>query len=283
MSAGRPPEFIGTPLTEGSPRPCGLCGETRRLTRTHVPPRTAGNTSRVGRAPDLLTAEGVRRPGRWNGGGLWVRGLCEDCNQLAGRRYDEAYGDFSRALEAVARARNAGFQLPPSDAPHVLLAPGLVSRCILIGMFAIHPRLRQIFPILAEDLRNEEPTLRWPESVQLRVGQHHGSRALLASGIFMARVLGHRTQHFTFSDVVFAPLVWSLVPDVKEAQPVDQLADASDWPNYSPERTRVDLRNIARHLPPFVHPAFSGTRDQWIELMGEAGTDAAAVILHGRR
>lgn len=219
MSAGRPPEFIGTPLAEGSPRPCGLCGETRRLTRTHVPPRTAGNTSRVERAPDLLTAAGVRRPGRWNRGGLWVRGLCEDCNQLAGRRYDEAYGDFSRALEAVARARNAGSLLPPSDAPHVLLAPGLVSRCILIGMFAIHPRLRQIFPILAENLRNEEPTLRWPESVQLRVGQHQGSRALLASGIFMARVLGHRTQHFTFSDVVFAPLVWSLVPESRKHSP----------------------------------------------------------------
>ena len=283
MSAGRPPEFIGTPLTEGSPRPCGLCGDTRRLTKTHVPPRTAGNTSTVERAPDLLTPAGLRRPGRWNRGGLWVRGLCEDCNQLAGRRYDEAYGDFARALEAAARARHRGLQLPPSDAPHVRLAPGLVSRCILIGMFTIHPRLRQIFPILAKDLRNEEPTLRWPESVQLRVGQYHGPRALLASGIFMARVLGHRTQHFTFGDVVFAPLVWSLVPDVAEAQPVDQLADASEWPNYSSERTRVDLRHIVRRFPTFLHPALSGTRDQWIELMGEAGTDAEAVILHGRR
>jgi hypothetical protein len=118
---------------------------------------------------------------------------------------------------------------------------------------------------------------------QLRVGQHHGPRALLASGIFMARVLGHRTQDFTFSDVVFAPLVWSLVPDDKEAQPVDQLADASEWPNYSSERTRVDLRHIVRRFPTFLHHAFSGTRDQWIELMGEAGTDTEAVILHGRR
>lgn len=283
MSAGRPPEIIGTPLAAGSPRPCGLCGDTRKLTKTHVPPRTAGNTSTVERASDLLTPEGRRRPGRWNRGGLWVRGLCEDCNQLAGRRYDEAYGDFARALGIAARARNRGFQFPSSHAPFVRLAPGLVSRCILIGMFAIHPRLRQIFPILADDLRAEEPTLRWPDSVHLRVGQHHESRALLTSGIFMARVLGHRTQHFTFSDIAFAPLVWSLVPDVKEAQPVDQLADASEWPNYSSERTRVDLRHIVRRFPPFLHPAFQATRDQWIELMGEAGTDAEAVILHGRR
>jgi len=75
----------------------------------------------------------------------------------------------------------------------------------------------------------------------------------------MARVLGHRTQHFTFTDVVFPPLVWSLVPDANEPQPIE-LTDASEWPRYSAERTRVDLRNIVRHLPAFRHPAFSSTR-----------------------
>lgn len=175
----------------------------RRMTRTHVPPQTAGNTHVVQRAADVIT-EGVRRPGRWSVGGLWVRGLCEACNQLAGRPYDQAYGDFARALNSAAAARSAGLLTRRSDAPPIRLAPGLVSRSILIGMFAIHPRLRQIFPAVAEDLRMEAPALRWPSAVSLRVGRYQRRRALLTSGIFMARVLGHRTQHFTLSDVVSA-------------------------------------------------------------------------------
>lgn len=282
LSSGSPHDVLGTTLASKSPRPCGLCGETRKMTKTHVPPQTAGNTGTVERAADLVTQEGVRRPGRWNRGGLWVRGLCNACNQLAGRRYDQAYGDFARALTSANSAQARGLSVPTSHAPPVRLAPGLVSRCILIGMFAMHPRLRHIFPALADDLRTEEPALRWPQGVKLRVGQHHNGRALLASGVFMARVLGHRTQHFTFTDVVFPPLIWSLVPDVNQPQPIDQLADASEWPYYGPDRTRVDLRNIVPRLPPFLHPAFSSTRDEWIELMGESDTDAEAVLLHGR-
>jgi hypothetical protein len=53
------------------------------------------------------------------------------------------------------------------------------------GMYAIHPRLRVIHPALAEDLRLQKPSLRWPSGVKLRVGQQFASRALLASGVFM--------------------------------------------------------------------------------------------------
>ena len=279
-STGRP-GIIGTPLSSKGFRPCGLCGDTRNMTKAHVPPQAAGNTDAVERAADLISVDGVRRPGRWNRGGLWVRGLCEACNQFAGRRYDEAYGDCARALTIATRARARGL-VSPVDVPPVRLAPGLVSRCILIGMFAIHPRLRQIFPAVAEDLRTETPAIRWPPAVTLRVGLHPGHQALLTSGVFMARVLGQRTQHFTFADVVFPPLIWSLVPKSDEVQPIDRLAKANEWPRYSGERTRVDLRDIVRHLPTFQHPAFSSTRDEWIELMGDRGTDQESVILHGR-
>lgn len=145
LSSGSRHAVLGTTLASKGLRPCGLCGDMRKMTKTHVPPQTAGNTGTVERASDLISRDGVRRPGRWNRGGLWVRGLCEACNQLAGRRYDHAYGDFARALTTASRARAPGLIVSPSHVPPVQLAPGLASRCILIGMFAIHPRLRHIF------------------------------------------------------------------------------------------------------------------------------------------
>lgn len=33
------------------PRACGLCGAHGKMSRTHVPPRAAGNDERVERAP----------------------------------------------------------------------------------------------------------------------------------------------------------------------------------------------------------------------------------------
>lgn len=283
-SMENPLETIGTTLGNKGVRACGLCGDVRRLTKSHVPPQAAGNGTRVERAADVIAvadARRIRRPGRWNAGGLWVRGLCEDCNNFAGRRYDEAYADFASSIHRLVRPSSQRLLVRSAEAPPVLFAPGLVSRCVLVGMFAIHPRLRHILPQLADDLRAEERTLRWPSSAVLRMGLHDGSRALLASGLFMARVLQRRDQHFTFGDIVFPPLAWSLTPVDVGTQSVDSLPDVSDWARYSPERTQVDLRNIVRAIPTFVHPKLAPTQEQWIELMSEKGTDEDAVILHG--
>jgi hypothetical protein len=79
--------LVGGTLSSPAARACGLRGDIRKLSRAHVPPQAAGNTTKVLRAPDVIV-NSVRQPGRWLEGGMWVRGLCEDCNNQAGKHYD---------------------------------------------------------------------------------------------------------------------------------------------------------------------------------------------------
>lgn len=118
-------ELIGTMLNSAQPRPCGLCGVMRKPTRAHVPPQVAGNTFSVLRAPDVLDTRRSRRPGAWNEGGMWVRGLCYDCSHLSGRVYDGAYADFADQVGRLSRPLASRLQVIPGEPPGVRFAPGL--------------------------------------------------------------------------------------------------------------------------------------------------------------
>src|SRR5689334_15958501 len=93
-------DLVASTLASAAARACGLCGTIRRLSKAHVPPQAAGNTTEVLRAPDVIV-DRVRRPGRWLEGGMWVRGLCEDCNNRAGNHFDNPYADFARQVERL--------------------------------------------------------------------------------------------------------------------------------------------------------------------------------------
>ncbi len=281
---------VGVTLSARGRHPCGLCGQFRQLTRTHVPPQAAGNDKRVERAADWIDSDRVRGAGRWLPGGLWVRGLCEDCNNWAGRASDLAYADFAAQVRRLTSTSARTLLVTPyGDPPAATFAPGLVARCVMFGMFAIHPRLRFIFPELAQDLHGEASPghgrIRWPARLGLRVGlsdPRAPRTALLKSGVSSVRVLGTRMSHHSFADIIFPPFTWSLVPlgapdPHLGLEATHLLADASDWVNYGPDRTIVDLRNLTRRFPALLHPDFSG-KDEWIELMGDSVTDAAAVI-----
>jgi hypothetical protein len=282
------PQLVGTMLKDRVSRPCGLCGEFRFPTKAHVPPQAAGNNAKVLRASDVMDAR-ARRPGHWREGGMWVRGLCYDCNNLAGRAFDQAYADFAAQVARLSTPVARSMQVIPGEPPGAFFAPGLVARCVLFGMFGIYPRLRVIFPELAHDLVHQAEHVRWPDKVTLRVGLTHplaGNLGLLTSGIWMMRVMDERVVHFSFADVVFPPLAWFLVADDSEPelgpQITQSLADASDWVRYSPERTAVDLRSLTRSFPAVFHPMLAPGRNSWAELLTRDGTDAHAVVVFGR-
>lgn len=265
-------------LEDKGERPCGLCGTVRRLTRAHMPPQCAGNGNQVERARDVARL-GVRQPGRWDSGGVWVRGLCEGCNGLSSRKYDQAYADFAAAVSTALRART--LLLTPSDVPPVSVAPGLVARCVLIGMFAIHPRLRLIAPELARDLLNRELPLRWPSGVSLTVAHTTGRDAILASGIGRARVVVSRETHFSFADIAFPPLMWSLGPHNGDSPTTAGWGDASSWAHYSDDVTGVDLRNLLSRFPTAIHPHFRNP-EEWVEIMADHKSETPSVTVLGR-
>lgn len=285
---------VGTVFSSTQARPCGLCGDVRQMSRSHVPPQMAGNNTSVLRAADVVSADRVRHPGRWSQGGLWVRGLCTDCNHMSGRLYDAAYADFANQVRKLTNPFARSLRPYLNDPPPATLAPGLVARCVLVGMFAVHPRLRLIFPDLAADV-HMSPTLgasvRWPGNLSLLLGTTPtplSDRALLSSGVWYMRVLKQRVAHSAFADIYFPPFSWSLLPtdllhDSRQhpTEVTVGLTDASDWVRYGPHCTSVDLRFLTNRLSDFVHPAF--VRDgSWIELMGsDSGPDRDAVFVHG--
>lgn len=204
MADKRPPGTLGLDLRSRSPRPCGLCGDIRQMSRAHVPPQAAGNSARVTSAV-VRISDGVRR-NALRGRGLWLRGLCEQCNNFAGARYDAAYGDFARRLRAYGWAAQRLRLVDPQAAPAVSVAPGLVARSVMIGMFAISPHLRGLFPQLATDLHECKASVSMPEGLELRLALYPYSTARLTGPVHSQRVLGRREHYNTFAEVYFPRL-----------------------------------------------------------------------------
>ncbi|WP_148575160.1 hypothetical protein [Nocardioides caldifontis] len=160
-------------------------------------------------------------------------------------------------------------------------------------MFAINPRLRFLFPALAQDLLHErsgEGPVRWPDRLVLKVGRTHPRferHGLLVSGVWSMRVLVERVRHSSFGDIVFHPFVWCLVPAEDAADPqlglevTEPLVDASDWVHYGPDRTSVDLRHLTRTFPALAHPMHS-KQDDWVEMLADSNTEGGPVVLFGR-
>jgi hypothetical protein len=227
---------------------------------------------------------------------MWVRGLCQDCNNRAGTVYDLPYADFAKQVARLSNPTATRLAVIRGEAPGALFAPGLVSRGVLFGMFAINPRLRVLFPELADDLKNEtlagSGPIRWPDKLALKVSRTHRAfpdTGVISSGVWAMRVLRERVVHWTFGDIVWPPLMWSLVPTDNDPErdglgpPITKpLPDVSEWVRYGPDRTSVDLRSLIRSLPEMPHPMLVGTED-WVEFMTNDGSDAEAIIVFGRR
>jgi hypothetical protein len=212
---------------------------------------------------------------------MWLRGLCGDCNSLAGARYDLAYGDFTKALDTYARTMPL-LHLPRADpAPPVRLAPGRVTRSILIGMFATTPHLRVMFPGLANDLLGRRDHITMPDGAALRLALYPFRGARLASMFNAYRVLKRRQHYDVFSEVYFRPVAWALTPsgrgyDEAMGESVfdnPRWATVNDWLQYGDDVTAVDLRDLCRQGVPRVrHPLLGGDQDEWVQFFSDQVT-----------
>ncbi|GHJ48253.1 hypothetical protein Cs7R123_55950 [Catellatospora sp. TT07R-123] len=245
------------------PAPCGLCGQTVRLTKTHVPPQCAGNTHKVGRSALVVhTPEQDRIPkmvhGRPRDGGLYVFGLCPGCNGLQST-YDGAYGDLVRSLKSL-WVQDWGMRLKwRCPMPSAEFRPGSVARSILIGMMGINPTIRDAHPVLAKALIDKSPVVGLPEDVRLRVALARGLTARIAGpngGSFGFGNLGvDRPLPLTsLAHVYFPPLAWQLSSRDSSLLDRERWADVSDWLAYDPAET-ADLATLCPPLPPVAYPS----------------------------
>ena len=240
-------------LLDNRARACGICGHFGKLSKTHVPPQAAGNTGDVERS-DMMNARNGIGPGRWLTGGMWVRGLCVFCNNLAGSRYDVAYGDFARRLSKLIDSRSSLQFLGPQA---VILAPGRVSRSILSGMLGISPHTRELHPMLALQMKVGGP-VRLPGGLTLRVAIYSGDGAQLTGPMLSGFTDGTGRAINTLAAVTFRPLSWALATSDSDQILADQgWVDATEWLLYGDDRETHDLRWLTRRglnvVPTILH------------------------------
>lgn len=216
----------------------------------------------------MIRGEHGVRLGRATAGGLWVRGLCGQCNSLAAGRYDRAYADFARrCLPYAGAARRLAVRA--DEAPAVTLAPGLVAGGAVRDARAESAPPDQVpAPVVVVGRRRPDGAA--PRPAGVATGADSGPDARIAGPIQAYRVLESRLSYVTFAEVFFPPFAWALTEPTDERSVFDAQgwADARDWPLCSADRTAVDLRHLSRNLALVRHPLHTD-RDNWIELASD--------------
>ncbi|MFJ2543043.1 hypothetical protein [Microbacterium sp. NPDC087589] len=192
----------------------------------------------------MRDADGIVR-GRWQRGGMWVRGLCRGCNAFAGDRYDRAYASFTAEL-----SRRLIPAVPVSQAPAIAIAPGRVARAMLSGMLGISPNIRTMHHDLAEQVRTGGP-VRLPGRLALKLAVYLGRDAQLTGPMLTAFPLDPRSAINTLASVTFAPLSWALAGiENNDALGDAGWLDVTDWLLYEDDREAHDLGFLTpRGLP----------------------------------
>lgn len=251
---------------------CGLCGNLGQLTKTHVPPRCAGNRGGVRRFTVLSDPENRATASRKLIGGIHFYGLCSRCNSNVQSRWDGAYCAFAKELWALA-ASNRIYVPSRIAMPNVEVQPGGIARSVLASCFALNPNMRNIYPEVAEALIDDAPSISLPAPMDLFLALTRGPFARVTGAIggfhlLRPKIDGRNVGVMTMAQIYFPPLAWQLA-DAPESMllHVEDWAVVSDWLQLSPNEWRR-LPELIANLPLVVHPTRApGGMDDWTELL----------------
>jgi hypothetical protein len=274
---GRAQVPLGLSRQDGGVMDCGLCGSTTLLTKAHVPAQMAGNAGKVRRAryvsrqPDPKDPLRVVTMGRPSDGGLWMYGLCSECNGVRQPPFERAYKDFAGQLKGLWVRSNALLVPNLVAIPDVILQPGAVARAVLIGMYAMNPRLRFLYPGVAEALVEGETWITFPPDLRLRFAIARGARARISGsdgGFLIGQTVKGKPVGFTsLGSIYFPPFAWQLVPN--EALLIDRQrwANVSEWLTIPPTDERPFSTVCEPKVPLVMHPSHDPAYPQlWAEL-----------------
>jgi hypothetical protein len=135
---------------------CRLCGDYLKLTKTHIPARSAGNTGPA-RAPIIELDDSGRRVYGLSAerlGGMAGYWFCETCNNERTRPWDEEYvrwlPEFGRLLHDPGAKGNT-VRVGAVD-----FDPGAFARCLWAWFFAVCDGLLNRAPDIARAVRTGE-------------------------------------------------------------------------------------------------------------------------------
>jgi len=251
---------------------CGLCGNIRTLTKTHVPPQCAGNAGQVKRF--TVISDDRNQLGR-NGqrlGGIHLYGLCADCNSGLQANWDPAYCNFARSLWPFVFGDGLILADVRVQMPSVEIFPGAIARSVLASCFALNPNLRSLFRKLADDLVASSPSFSLPNDTAMYVGVNRGPQAIVTGSMFGFHFFdrcqdGSPMRTMSFAQVYFPPLAWQFA-SVSQSPLLehDGWSDVSEWFLRDPTQAEV-LNALLPNLRIVAHPKFDpGASSDWSEM-----------------
>jgi hypothetical protein len=260
------PEEVGLRRQKGDQGPCGLCGTTTGpLTRTHVPPQCAGNNAGVQRhyllSHPSSTTSGVPTltlgKKRFHGG-LYVYGLCTDCNNAASR-WDGDYKHLAEGLTSCWVKDNLTIPGNRLNLPPVQIRPSRVARSVLMGLFGLNHHLRERHPPLAQGLLDGTEGLTLPADLKLNLALARGRTGRLVGPMHTSVVLGPTptgkiTRLLTDAAVYFPPLAWQLASPDSDLLHHQGWTDASSW-LARPIDEQIDVAHLTPALPLVTEPS----------------------------
>jgi hypothetical protein len=136
---------------------CRLCGTKGKLSKTHLPPKGAGNNQPARHVVQHVdgTGKATAALDRPRDGGMRGYWFCERCNQRTGR-WDDEYIDVQRHLIFLMHGSD---QSPRQYLGGILedIDIGAFARSMWAWSFALNPTLRTQYPDLAAAVRTGDP------------------------------------------------------------------------------------------------------------------------------
>ena len=255
---------------------CCICGEHRKLTFEHIPPKSAFNTG-GGRSATMrqLLAEEQGRNVRYskNRKGFGRVSLCAPCNNNTGRWYGRAYTDW--AYQGMRFINATGSLALPF---HVF--PGRIAKQIL-AMFAstnrhyffeAHPGLRKY--VL------DPHSIGIPENLRLYVylttSNNYVSRT---TGVVAAIYFGRDPRTSVFSEIAFMPFGYIL--SIDSPPPAPNLFDITffcqhRYNDYRDLHLPISSREVHSHFP-----ADFRTKEEWEAAKNKAEAERLVAAVNG--
>lgn len=234
-------------LTKPAMGHCRLCGQFRKLTFEHLPPKSAGNAStrRFASAFDVLEAQEIAQfPSQGvviqqRGSGFYL--LCKECNELLSNlkyvdEYRELVAATSQGMVDLIGDLPEHEGLPEKIRLRVeKLRPGRIVRQALAMVMcaSASPYFGTLFPNLRDCVMNGTPT-EFPLGMTLHLAVVAGPRGRLVPPIV---AIDHAAKEWqVLLEATFAPLSWVL--RLSNSPPNLLAADVSEWTTLDPDEVR---------------------------------------------
>ncbi|MEV0332406.1 hypothetical protein [Nocardia sp. NPDC050717] len=256
-----------------------------KLTKTHVPPQCAGNSTTVGRQYLVERGGRITGSGREVRGGLYMYGLCGNCNSLQSR-YDDAYGELATVLRPFSRKTIGYDPSHRTKLPGALFRPGAVARSMFIGAHGLAPQFRIRHPDVGVDLLADKASVT-SDGLHLVIALARGTTARIAGstgGFFAFGPLSKEALKrpepvglHSLAEVYFPPLAWA-VTDVPELLLLSGWQDVTSWLKYGPDEEYL-LSALVPELPQVSHPHHTPFQhDGYVEMFADEDAGITEIV-----